>query len=46
VAALWVARPEVFDFNSINWYDSADAARIRWMRPLERLRARYTQPSS
>jgi hypothetical protein len=46
VAALWVARPEVFDFNSINWYDSADAARIRWMRPLERLRARYAQPSS
>ena len=39
VAAMWVGRPDLYDFDSIGWYDSAAAARQRWMRPYERMHA-------
>ena len=39
VAALWAGQPDLFDFDSIGWYDSPEAARRRWLRPYERLRA-------
>ena len=39
VAALWLDRPDLWDFSAIGWHDDAKAARQRWMRPLERLRA-------
>jgi hypothetical protein len=38
IAALWLDRPDLWDFADIGWHDDAVAARRRWMRPLERLR--------
>jgi tetratricopeptide (TPR) repeat protein len=34
VTALWLGRPDLFEFDSVGWYDSADAARQRWLAPL------------
>jgi hypothetical protein len=38
VTTLWTGQPDLFDFASIGWLDSVEAARARWMEPLERLR--------
>jgi len=38
VSAVWVGRPDWFDFNSIDWTEPA-SARDRWLAPLTRLRA-------
>jgi hypothetical protein len=38
VSALWTGQPDLYDFDSIGWLDSAEAARLRWSEPLHRLR--------
>ncbi|MGH4012448.1 MAG: hypothetical protein ACRDSL_00610 [Pseudonocardiaceae bacterium] len=38
IAALWVDRPDWYDFDSLDWLDPT-TARQRWRAPLERLRA-------
>ncbi|MGH3712009.1 MAG: hypothetical protein ACRDT4_00870 [Micromonosporaceae bacterium] len=39
VSALWTERPELCDFATIGWLDSAEQARARWSEPLRRLQA-------
>jgi tetratricopeptide (TPR) repeat protein len=38
VAGLWLGDDELYDFAAIGWYDSAELARERWMKPLHMLR--------
>jgi tetratricopeptide (TPR) repeat protein len=38
LTCLWADRPDLADFNAIDWYDTADSTRTRWLEPLERMR--------
>ena len=44
VTALWVDRNDLADFDAIEWYDTADSARVRWLRPLVDLRRTVRDP--
>jgi hypothetical protein len=46
VTALWIDRQDLFQFGLINWYDSVDAARQRWLTPVSRLRVAAGQVPS
>jgi tetratricopeptide (TPR) repeat protein len=37
VTALWMNRSDVNSFDSIEWYDSVERARERWLIPLKRM---------
>ncbi len=39
VAALWADRNDLADFSAIEWYDNAESARARWLRPLVEMRS-------
>jgi tetratricopeptide (TPR) repeat protein len=39
VTALWAEREDLADFDAVEWYDSAQAARERWLEPLRRMRS-------
>lgn len=38
VAGLWADRPDLGDFDAIEWYDEPGQARARWLEPLDRMR--------
>jgi len=37
VTALWVNRNDLADFDSVEWYGSAESARERWLAPLAKM---------
>jgi tetratricopeptide (TPR) repeat protein len=39
VSALWAERPDLANFDDVEWYDSAAAARTRWLGLVSRLTA-------
>ncbi|TQJ57300.1 hypothetical protein FBY34_5148 [Streptomyces sp. SLBN-115] len=41
VSALWADRRDLADFDAVEWYDSATAARARWSGISERMRATW-----